>query len=693
MKFNFRRIKTCVIAATSYVVLLAIGVAIAWLYHGVMVDSQKNYAELARIHAKSDALEGMLSIARERSILLAQAIFTADPFERDALRTQFDKLIPRFNEIRSNYVQHIRQSINEGAQQAIAHQELAVMDVYLDALNRARAFQDQLSTEIETGNLLEIGEKWAKIAIPQQNEAMRILSELKDLNTQDRKAVEALFERQLLVGNQMLRSSSLIYLIAWLIIGAVSLRLLTNARNAQELFENQLENEVLQRTKAYEEVNQVLERTANYDAVTGLLNRHSFQLYLQRLVSQQDQAFSLFFIDLDNFKWFNDTLGHEAGDALLRHLSEAFLGVLSHIPHTYLARIGGDEFVVICPCQDADAERLIAQQLIDIVNKHNKVGASTKALGCSIGIARFPDHGTTKTELLRFADFAMYCAKAAGKNQVCVFSDVMKQDMQSRLMLEEALSAAIKNKALTVHYQAQFDMKTLEVIGAEALTRWQHEGQLISPAIFVPLAEKVGFIYDLGLFVFEASVRQLAIWRDQGHSISRMAINLSQMQLCFPSLISDFMSIIRAYDVDAKQLDLEITESTFMEESGTSLHVLNLLQASGIEISIDDFGTGYSSLSQIKRLNVDRIKIDKSFVDDIATDGQSQTLVKAIITMAHSLGLRVLAEGIETEAQYQLLKALGCDEGQGYWFARPVPAEQFSFATKTITPEQITIAY
>lgn len=693
MKFNFRRIKTCVIAATSYVVLLAIGVAIAWLYHGVMIDSQKNYAELARIHAKSDALEGMLSISRERSILLVQAIFTADPFERDALRTQFDKLIPRFIEIRSNYVQHIRQSINEGAQQAIAHQELVVMDVYLDALMRARTFQDQLFTEIETGDLLEIGEKWAKIAAPQQNEAMRILSELKDLNTQDRKAVEAVFERQLLVGNQMLRSTSLIYLIAWLIIGAVSLRLLTNARNAQELFENQLENEVLQRTKAYEEVNQVLERTANYDAVTGLLNRHSFQLYLQRLVSQQDQAFSLFFIDLDNFKWFNDTLGHEAGDALLQHLSEEFLGVLSHIPHTYLARIGGDEFVVICPCQDADAERLIAQQLIDIVNKHNKVGASTKSLGCSIGIARFPDHGTTKAELLRFADFAMYCAKEAGKNQVCVFSDVMKQDIQSRLILEEALNTAIKNKALDVHYQAQFDMKTLEVIGAEALTRWRHEGQLISPTIFVPLAEKAGFIYDLGLCVFEASVRQLAIWRDQGHSISRMAINLSQLQLCFPSLTSDFMSIIRAYDVDAKQLDLEITESTFMEECGTSLHVLNLLQASGIEISIDDFGTGYSSLSQIKRLNVDRIKIDKSFVDDIATDGQSQTLVKAIITMAHSLGLRVLAEGIETEAQYQLLKALGCDEGQGYWFARPVPAEQFSFATKTITPEQITIAY
>lgn len=327
MKFNFRRIKTCVIAATSYVVLLAIGVAIAWLYHGVMIDSQKNYAELARIHAKSDALEGMLSISRERSILLVQAIFTSDPFERDALRTQFDKLIPRFIEIRSNYVQHIRQSINEGAQQAIAHQELVVMDVYLDALMRARTFQDQLFTEIETGDLLEIGEKWAKIAAPQQNEAMRILSELKDLNTQDRKAVEAVFERQLLVGNQMLRSTSLIYLIAWLIIGAVSLRLLTNARNAQELFENQLENEVLQRTKAYEEVNQVLERTANYDAVTGLLNRHSFQLYLQRLVSQQDQAFSLFFIDLDNFKWFNDTLGHVALDSplLLAFAAAAFV--------------------------------------------------------------------------------------------------------------------------------------------------------------------------------------------------------------------------------------------------------------------------------------------------------------------------------------------------------------------------------
>lgn len=434
-----------------------------------------------------------------------------------------------------------------------------------------------------------------------------------------------------------------------------------------------------------------LEYTANYDEVTTLPNRVHFKDHLENILTKRSDPLVLLYLDLDDFKWVNDNLGHAAGDHFLREVGYCFHAQLEK--HHFLARLGGDEFVIVIPnaLSEYEIERL-SQQLLLSLRQVNKAHYAEHEIGCSIGVAQYPHHGENVESLMKSADYAMYQAKKSGRNQFCLFSNELKETLQHRQQLEQNLKLAVKDQAFFVHYQPQYCLRTLELTGAEALARWNHRGQNISPAEFIPLAENFGLINDIGEFVFETSVKQLSRWQKTPIKLARMGINASATQLLaghFGQFIED---VLDKHQVSARQIDIEVTESVMMkniEKNSPDANCLTLLQGKGVEISIDDFGTGYSSLSYIKHLKIDRIKIDKGFIDDLEDKLEARSIVEAIIRMAHSLELTVVAEGIETQKQLEILRELECDEGQGYLFSKPLSAEEFE--AKCLYSQSLTV--
>lgn len=429
-----------------------------------------------------------------------------------------------------------------------------------------------------------------------------------------------------------------------------------------------------------------LEKIANYDLVTQLPNRHLFQQTLNHWL-QKDRAFSLFFLDLDNFKWVNDTQGHAAGDKILQKVARI---IESHLPKsrpTLVARLGGDEFAILHFERDEFKLARLANDLIDDIKDQYQAVNPSQTLGCSIGIALYPKDGHTPEDLMRHADFAMYKAKEQGKNAYCLFSDKMNEHIHYLYETEINLHQALLNKEFFLAYQPQYELNGLKIIGAEALIRWNQNDRLIPPGEFIPLAEKFGLIQSIGSFVLQTALEQFSQWKTAQQPIERIAINVSSAQLNGRGFVQEVKAQLEKNKLLPDQVDLEITESLLMEHLNEDNAELNELQQKGLQISIDDFGTGYSSLAYIKHLNVDRIKIDQSFVRDLEYNAESYSIVAAIITMGHSLGMKVLAEGIETQQQLHILQELGCDEGQGYLLSKPMTADQICFDTlKIINP-------
>ena len=423
-----------------------------------------------------------------------------------------------------------------------------------------------------------------------------------------------------------------------------------------------------------------LETLANYDLVTQLPNRHLFQRTLKSWIKdEQINSFALFFLDLDNFKWVNDTQGHAAGDRALQQVAHLLQTHTANKGINLVARLGGDEFAIICQQIDELELAKFAKELIEAIKQQYQPVNPSQTLGCSVGIAIYPKDGLTQEDLMRHADFAMYKAKEQGKNGYCLFSNKMNEHIHYLYESEINLHQALKNNEFFLVYQPQYRLDTLQVVGAEALLRWKMADRLVPPDEFIPLAEKFGLIQALGGFVLDNALQQVQQWQQNNKHLQRIAINVSSAQLNgqgFPQLVK---YKLEQYELLPEQLDLEITESLLMDHLHEDNSELYELQQKGLEISLDDFGTGYSSLAYIKHLNVDRIKIDRSFIRDLDYNAESYSIVAAIITMGKSLGLKVLAEGIETEHQLSLLRELGCDEGQGYLFSRPVTADEFPF--------------
>ncbi|MNJ96165.1 Cyclic di-GMP phosphodiesterase Gmr [compost metagenome] len=419
---------------------------------------------------------------------------------------------------------------------------------------------------------------------------------------------------------------------------------------------------------------------ATHDALTGLPNRTLLYDRMQQAVLHSERygkLTAIAFLDLDQFKFINDSLGHQVGDELLKITAQRLTSCLRE--SDTVARQGGDEFVLLLTDQpNEEAITHTMQRVLHEVSQPWKANDLEFQITCSIGLTLCPDDGRDAETLLKNADSAMYKAKELGRNNFQYFSAEMNSSVTDRLELLNRLRQAITNEDFVLHYQPKVSLASHQIIGAEALVRWNsaHSG-MVSPASFIPLAEETGLIIPLGEWVLRTACRQNRAWQDAGYPPIPISVNLSPRQLARGDIVEVVERILRETGLAAQYLELEITESVMTTDVEKSFALLTQLRALGVKISLDDFGTGYSSLSYLKRFPVDTLKIDQSFVRDIATDQDSAAIVKAIISLGRNLNLTVLAEGIETEDQFQFLLANGCDEGQGYLMSKPVPNKNF----------------
>ncbi|MEK6245829.1 MAG: EAL domain-containing protein [Pseudomonadota bacterium] len=429
--------------------------------------------------------------------------------------------------------------------------------------------------------------------------------------------------------------------------------------------------------------NQAEERVrhlAHFDELTGLPNRSLFNQRLSHALARArraDEPLAILFIDLDRFKNINDTLGHEAGDRALKEIAQRLRGCLREVDT--VSRLGGDEFVVLIegPPRPADVAE-VAQKILTAVARPVLLEAQEFHLTASIGISTCPGDSNDLQGLMKNADIAMYRAKEQGKNNFQFYSAQTNVHTLERVALESDLRHALERKEFLLHYQPKVDIGSNRIVGMEALVRWQQPGkELIAPAHFIPLAEETGLIVPIGEWVLKTACLQNKVWQDQGLPRLRIAVNLSPRQFAHESLLQDVARVLAETGLDPAWLELEITESMVMRNPEHAVTLLRGLKAMRIHLSIDDFGTGYSSLSYLKRFPLDSVKIDRSFIQDIPGDGDDAAITQAIIAMAHSLRLGVIAEGVETGEQLHFLRLHGCNEMQGYLFSRPLPEDQF----------------
>lgn len=418
---------------------------------------------------------------------------------------------------------------------------------------------------------------------------------------------------------------------------------------------------------------------ANFDALTGLPNRHKMdeQLdYALKLAKRDNGKLAIMFIDIDHFKDINDTLGHQVGDTVLLEFAKRIRNSLRG--EDTVSRLGGDEFILMLPGNDASGAAQVAQNLLQVAAAPYQNGVHDLSVTASIGIALYPEDGSTIEILSRNADTAMYLAKSDGRNAYRFFTPEMQAKAMRNAQVLSALRLALSKNQFEIYYQPQLTIQHSRVIGAEALLRWQHpELGSVSPAEFIPVAENNGLILAIGEWVLRNAMQQLKQWKDQGRTDLVIAVNLSAIQLRHPNLISMLQSIMEETGLPQSSLELELTESMAMHNPQDAVEVIRRLNDIGIGVSIDDFGTGYSSLSYLKRFKAYKLKIDQSFIRDITTDAEDRAIVAAIISMAKSLELQTIAEGVETAEQLAYLREQGCDEVQGYYFSKPLPAAQF----------------
>jgi diguanylate cyclase (GGDEF)-like protein/PAS domain S-box-containing protein len=426
---------------------------------------------------------------------------------------------------------------------------------------------------------------------------------------------------------------------------------------------------------------QRIEYLARHDALTGLPNRTLLADRLEQALAHADRTQSqvaLLFLDLDRFKTINDSLGHAVGDALLREITTRLRAAVRETDT--VSRLGGDEFViVVTDQQDEQAAVGVAQKILTAMRKPFVIDGHKLTTSISIGITTYPADGSDFDTLLKKADTAMYHAKDAGRNTYRFFTEQMNVDALERLLVQSRLQQALENDEFVLHYQPQVALGSGRIIGVEALVRWHNpELGLVVPDRFIPLAEENGAIVPIGDWVLREACRQMQAWQDAGIGPLPVAVNISTLQLQQSDFAEHVLAILAETGHDPALLELEFTESILIDDIDHVVDQVRRLKAAGVSIAIDDFGTGYSSLSYLKRLEVDRLKIDRSFIRDIAADPDDAAIVRAITQMAHSLRLKILAEGAETGEQTRFLLAEGCSEVQGFVFSQPLAADAFA---------------
>ncbi len=425
-----------------------------------------------------------------------------------------------------------------------------------------------------------------------------------------------------------------------------------------------------------------LEFLAHHDSLTRLPNRSMIGMLLQQELDQahrHDHLTGVLFIDLDHFKPVNDSFGHSIGDELLGAIATRLSTRLRE--GDALGRQGGDEFILLLSMlNEAQDAAVVARDLISALNEPFLLSAGHEIyIGGSVGISLSPQDGTSVSELMKNADAAMYLAKENGRNQFSFYTPELNADARNKLTLENNLRRALQQNELTLHYQPKVDLHNGHIIGVEALARWQkHDGSWISPADFIPIAEKSSLILDIGQWLIEHSCKQIREMMDVGLYDISVAINISARQFRSENLVQQLSGAIERHGISAQQIELELTESMLMQEPERAIECMQNLKQLGVTISLDDFGTGYSSLGYLSRFPIDALKIDQSFVRGMLTEPDDAEIVSAIIGLAHRLKLRVVAEGVETADELAFLRSQGCDELQGYYFSKPLPADDFA---------------
>ena len=439
----------------------------------------------------------------------------------------------------------------------------------------------------------------------------------------------------------------------------------------------QTQQQLHQLDMARRETSQQLAQLADFDPLTGLPNRRLLQDRVDTALNhahRHGEPLALMFLDLDRFKNINDTLGHHLGDDLLVQVAQRLKSLLRE--EDTVCRHGGDEFVLLCPGTDAAGAAQVARKVLALAADHYRVGSHDLAVTCSIGIAMYPSDGDSLETLSMSADTAMYRAKQAGRNAFRFFKAEMQTQSARMLQLENGLRRALELGQLYLEYQPQCSLHNGDLTGVEALLRWNHpEMGLISPAEFIPVAEDSGQILEIGEWVLRTACQQLRAWQQAGLPIPRVAVNLSAVQFRHANLTERVGEVLAAAGLPPGSLELELTESVAMENPESAIQIMEGLSLHGVQMSIDDFGTGYSSLNYLKRFRVYKLKIDQSFVRDIATDPDDRAIVLAVVSLARSLGYLTIAEGVETPAQRAFLRDNGCDEVQGYLYSKPLRPE------------------
>ncbi|QOY53750.1 EAL domain-containing protein [Candidatus Sulfurimonas marisnigri] len=482
----------------------------------------------------------------------------------------------------------------------------------------------------------------------------------------------------------MLLHAEHIYNMGALLIFGVFFYLVSTSRRYADNFreivleKNRAKEHICEQEKAQEEIIEqkcILDYQAKHDSLTDLPNRALFndrlKLGIQK-AKRNGTILALYFIDLDNFKIVNDSLGHEMGDKVLKEVTLKLKSIM-RINDT-LARWGGDEFTVILEdLKNSAAASTLAQKIIKVLTEPLVISGHTLYVTCSIGISLYPQDGKNSEDLIKYADSAMYKAKNEGKNNIQFYSDDMTKLALERVVMESSLRSAINNEEFVVYYQPQIDATNDKLTGMEALVRWNHPiNGLVSPFKFIPLAEETGMIVEIDNIVMNIAMKQFRIWKDEGYNPGLLSLNLSMKHLEQQNYIKHLKASMQMYSIDAQELELELTESDIMKRPEEAIVKLKEISDLGVRIAIDDFGTGYSSLSYLKKLPINKLKIDKSFVDDIPDDEDGKAIVRAVIALTHSLNLELIAEGVEEESQKDFLLENGCNNIQGYYYSKPI---------------------
>ncbi|WP_020410719.1 GGDEF domain-containing response regulator [Hahella ganghwensis] len=431
---------------------------------------------------------------------------------------------------------------------------------------------------------------------------------------------------------------------------------------------------------------QEIARLVRRDPLTGLGNRYIFEEHMELAIARAARSRSrlaVIFMDLDRFKDVNDTLGHHVGDLLLTLVGDRLRRLVRK--SDFVARIGGDEFTVLLDnIQGYHDVEMIVSKIIEGVGRPAPVSNTTLDISVSIGVAMYPENGAIGIELMQKADMALYESKALGPGHYHFFTESLQERLVQGLEIERGLKEAINHSQLELYYQPQVDLQTHDIVGVEALVRWNHpERGVVSPIDFIPIATRSGLIIPLGEWVLESACRQMAAWNDMGFKVP-VSVNVSPKQLKYRGFFDFVLKTVSKYGVDATDLELELTEEVFIESGSASLHMFNTLRNMGIRISIDDFGTGYSSMRYLKDIPLDRIKIDRSFVSEKGAGSISDpAITRAIILLAEGLKLEVIAEGLETEKHAKEILEQGCSLGQGYYFYKPLPVRSITRLLET----------